>query len=83
MKRMAWLLTAVLVSSISIYAGDTGKASTMTGWFCKSSCVTQSSGHAACDQNCADKTGDIVLMDDEGHVLKIDRQPGQGDATRG
>ena len=74
MKRIAWLLVAVLVSAISLYAQDKGKATTMTGSLCNSKCVTQSADHAACDQNCADKSGDIVLIDDHGHVFQIANQ---------
>ncbi len=74
MKRIAWLLVSVLVSAISLYAEDTGKATAMTGSLCNSKCVTQSAGHAACDQNCADKSGDIVLVDDHGQVFKIANQ---------
>ena len=74
MQRLAWLLVAVLISAISLYAQDTGKAKPMTGLLCNSKCVTQSAGHAACDQNCADKSGDIVLVDDQGEVLKIANQ---------
>ena len=74
MKRIVWLLVAVLVSAISLYAGDAGKATAMTGWLCNSKCVTQTAGHAACDQNCTDKSGDIVLVDDQGKVLKIANQ---------
>ena len=46
----------------------------MSGWLCNSKCVTQSAGHAACDQNCADKSGELVLVDDHGQVLKIANQ---------
>jgi hypothetical protein len=46
----------------------------MTGLLCNSKCVTQSSGHAACDQNCSDKSGDVVLVDDQGKVFKIANQ---------
>jgi len=74
MKRIAWLLVAVLISAISLYAQDTVKAHAMTGWLCNSKCVTQSADHAACDQNCADKSGDIVLVNDQGQVLKIANQ---------
>jgi hypothetical protein len=74
MKRIAWLLIAVLGWAISLYAGDTGKATDMTGWLCNSKCVTQSSGHAACDQSCSDKSGDVVLVDDQGKVFKIANQ---------
>jgi hypothetical protein len=74
MKRIAWLLIALMASAISIYAEDTGKATTMTGWLCNSNCVTQNSGHAACDSNCADKSGDVVFIDDQDRVLKIANQ---------
>jgi hypothetical protein len=74
MRQIVWLLLAVLASAISMYAEDTSKATTMTGWLCNSKCVTQSSGRAACDQNCADKSGDIVFIDDRDRVLKIANQ---------
>lgn len=72
--QIVWLLLAVLVSAISLYAEDTGKATAMTGWLCNAKCVTQSAGQAACDQNCADKSGDIVLVDDHGKVFNIENQ---------
>jgi hypothetical protein len=77
MKRTVWLslaVLAVLVSAISIQAQDASKAAPMTGFLCNSKCVKQSSGSAACDQNCAEKSGEIVLIDDQGRVLKIANQ---------
>lgn len=74
MKRIAWLLIAGLASTISMYAQDTSKATTMTGMLCNSTCVTQSSGHPTCDQNCADKSGEIVFIDDQDRVMKIANQ---------
>jgi len=74
MKRIVFLLVAALLSVVSLYAEDTGKATEMTGWLCNSKCVTQSAGHASCDQNCADKTGDVVLVDDQGKIFKIENQ---------
>jgi hypothetical protein len=74
LKRIVWLLLAVLVSAISVYAEDTGKATAMTGSLCNSKCVTQTAGQAVCDQKCADKSGDIVLVDDHGQVFKIANQ---------
>jgi hypothetical protein len=74
MKRIAWLLVVALLSAVSLYAEDTGKATEMTGWLCNSKCVTQNAGHAACDQSCAEKTGDVVLVDDQGKVFKIANQ---------
>jgi hypothetical protein len=74
MKRIACLLVAVLVLGISLFAGDMGKATEMTGWLCNNKCVAQTAGHAACDQNCADKSGDVVMVDDQGNVFKIANQ---------
>lgn len=77
MRRTLWLpiaAFAVLVSAISMYAQDAGKATPMTGMLCNSKCVKQDSGQAACDQKCAEKKGDIVLIDDQGRVLKIANQ---------
>src|SRR5215470_1860275 len=49
-------------------------APTMTGMLCSSTCVSQNPGHATCSQNCADKSGEIVLIDDQDRVLKIANQ---------
>jgi hypothetical protein len=74
MKRIAWLLIAVLGLGISLYAEDMGKATEMTGWLCKNKCITQNAGYAACNQSCTDKSGDVVLVDDHGQVFKIANQ---------
>lgn len=74
MKRIVWLVIAVLGLGISLYAGDADKSMNMTGMLCNSKCVTQSAGQAACDSNCQDRTGDIVLVDDQGKVIKIANQ---------
>lgn len=74
MQRIAWLLLAVLGMGISLHADDMGKASEMTGWLCNNKCVKQSGGHASCDQSCADKSGDVVMVDDQGKVFKIANQ---------
>jgi hypothetical protein len=74
MKRSVCLLVAVLASTISLYAEDMGKASDMTGWLCNAKCVKQSAGQSSCDQTCTDKTGDVVLVDDQGKVFKIANQ---------
>ena len=74
MKRSVCLLVALLVSALSLYAEDMGKATDMTGWLCNSKCVTQNAGHAACDQSCTDKSGAVVFVDDHGQVFKIANQ---------
>jgi hypothetical protein len=72
MKRIAWLVIAVLGLGTSLFAAD--KSMDMTGMLCNSKCVTQSTGHAACDSNCQEKSGDIVLVEDDGKVIKIANQ---------
>ena len=74
MKRIICLLVAVLGLGISLYADDMGKATEMTGTLCNNKCVSGSAGHAACDQSCADKSGDVVMVDDQGKVFKIANQ---------
>jgi hypothetical protein len=74
MKRSIWLVAVVLASAISLCADDMGKATDMGGWLCNAQCVKQDAGHAACDQKCTDKSGDIVLVDDHGKVYQIANQ---------
>src|SRR5262245_22674612 len=70
MKRSVALCGFVLASLILLYAQDT-KPMEMTGVICNSTCVSQSAGHAACDANCADKSGSAVFVEDSGKVSKI------------
>jgi hypothetical protein len=71
MKRIAGLLAMVLTSAMWLNAQDNNKSTEMTGWVCNSKCVTQNADKAACDQNCTDKSGDVVFVDDQGKVTKI------------
>jgi hypothetical protein len=74
MKRSAYLLVPLLASAILLHAEDMGPTNDMTGWLCNSKCVTRNTGHATCDQSCADKSGEVVLVDDHGQVFKIANQ---------
>lgn len=82
MKRIALLLVAALGSAMCLCAQDnakgnppdTSQATTMIGMLCTSACVHQTAAGASCDQSCADKTGEIVLIDDKGQILKIANQ---------
>jgi hypothetical protein len=74
MKRSVCLMVGLLASALPLYAEDMDNAADMTGWLCNSQCVTRNAGHAACDQGCTDKTGDVVLVDDHGQVYKIANQ---------
>jgi hypothetical protein len=44
----------------------------MSGTICNSSCVTKVDNVSTCDTQCTDKSGDCVIVDDEGNVKKID-----------
>lgn len=90
MKRTAWLLITVLGTAMCMCAQNTapattqdpgqaatqdaGQATMMTGMLCNSKCVVQTSGQASCNEKCAEKKGEIVLVDDQGQVLKIANQ---------
>ena len=70
MKRSAALFTILLFSLALLYAQEQ-QSMEMTGWVCNSACVTQSAGHTTCDANCTNKSGDAVLVQDNGKVTKI------------
>ena len=72
MKRIICLLVAVLGLGISLFAEGMGEATEMTGSVTTRCCAD--AGHAACDQNCADKSGDVVMVDDQGRVFEIANQ---------
>jgi hypothetical protein len=74
MKRRVYLSVALMASALALYAEDMDKATDMTGWLCNSKCVIRNVGHAACDQGCTDKDGDVVLVDERGQVYKIANQ---------
>jgi hypothetical protein len=74
MKRIARLLVPVLLSAIPLYAGDKGKTAEMSGFLCNSKCVSQSASHASCNTACADKGGEVILVDEMGQIFKIANQ---------
>jgi hypothetical protein len=64
MKRIAWLLAPVLLSAVTLYAGDGGNRANVNPALCNSKSVAQNPGPAA------DQGGDAALVDDEGRVSK-------------
>jgi len=70
MKRSAALFT-ILLFSLALLSAQEQQSMDMTGTVCNSACVTQSAGHATCDANCTNKSGDAVLVQDNGKVTKI------------
>ena len=79
MKRTA-LFLAIVVGSVTLYAQQPSQGTEkqeaqgteMTGTICDSKCVTQTAGQSACDQNCNEKSGEAVFIEDTGKVTKID-----------
>lgn len=76
MRRMACLFLVVLGSVILMQAQNAAMTGTMevSGTVCRSSCVTQVSSVSTCDKSCTDKSGDAVLVDDQGTLHKIANQ---------
>ena len=70
MKRFAGLLVVILSSAVLLFAQG-GTAAEMTGQTCNSKCVVQSAGHASCDQNCSERDGYTVFIDERGNVSSI------------
>ncbi len=71
MKRIAGLFVAVLLSAVLLCAQEKGKETEMTGWICDAKCVKQVDGKATCDPDCKDKSGEAVLVDDQGKAWKV------------
>ena len=80
MKHFAWVLVAVLCTSVLTFAGekgkkdDSGKASSMSGMVCYSKCVTTTGKKSSCNKNCTETSGDMVFVSDKGKMMKIDNQ---------
>ena len=75
MKRAAWLVVAILCLATLVFAKEPKgkqKEMEMTGTVCNSKCVVQQNNLATCDTGCSDKSGDVVLVDDKGKVMKIE-----------
>ncbi len=79
MKRFAWVLVAVLCTTVLTFAGDkdkkdAGKGSSMMGMVCYSKCVTTTANKSSCNKNCTETSGDMVFVSDKGKMMKIDNQ---------
>jgi len=75
MRRIGWVLLVVLVSAgFVMYAQTSANEMKMNGTICRSTCVSQVNGLSTCDPLCSDKSGDAVLVDDQGNIKKIANQ---------
>ena len=72
MKKIAWLFLVVLCVATLVQAQSSGKEMSMTGTVCRSTCVSQVNNTPTCDKTCTDKSGDVVFVGDNGHVMKVD-----------
>ena len=71
MKRSNQLLLAVLCLAIPLFAKNSNQSKTVIGTVCNSACVVPQNNLSTCDTGCTDRSGDVVLVDDQGKVLKI------------
>jgi hypothetical protein len=71
--KHSWLLLAVLCAATSLVAQDSGKSQQkqVTGTICNSACVEPVNGLSTCNTGCTDKSGGLVIVDDQGKVMKI------------
>lgn len=77
MKGTALFLAMVLGSVMYAQPPSQGtekqeaQGTEMTGTICDSKCVIHTGGQSACDQSCTQKSGEAVLIEDNGKVTKI------------
>jgi hypothetical protein len=73
MKHSVWLFLGVLCLATSLFAQhpNDDQQKQMTGTICNSACVQPVKDLSTCNTGCTDKSGDVVLVDDQGKVMKI------------
>ena len=73
MKQPGYLLLLILCLATSLFAQNSSKneQKQMTGTICNSACVEPVNNVPTCNTSCNDKTGGVVLVDDQGKVMKI------------
>jgi hypothetical protein len=73
MKHCVWLFVGVLCLATSLFAKgpNQDQQTKMTGTICHSACVQPVNNLPTCNTDCTDKSGDVVLVDDQGKVMKI------------
>ncbi len=74
MKRIAWLFLVALGSVTLVHAQSSTNPMELSGTVCESTCVSRVNNLATCDKTCTDQSGDAVLVDDQGNIMKIANQ---------
>ena len=71
MKYSGWIFLSVLCLATSLFGQDSN-AKEVTGTICNSACVEPVQKVATCNTSCTDKSGDVVIVNDQGKVMKIE-----------
>ena len=78
MKRIAWVVVAMVGLGVLGYADDMkkdeGKGKAMAGWLCNSKCIKPDAGKNTCDKTCTATDGDVVFIDGKGAISNIANQ---------
>lgn len=72
MKHIGWLFLEVLFLATSPFAQNPKNQKEISGTICNSACVEKVNDLSTCNTSCTDKSGDCVLVDDLGEVMKVD-----------
>jgi hypothetical protein len=72
MRKILLLSLGILWSATFLFAQESEKAHEMSGTICNSKCVVQQTNTPTCDVTCTDKSGDVVFVQDDGKVMKIE-----------
>jgi hypothetical protein len=75
MKQGSKLLIGILGSAALLFATDPSKdTKTKNGSICDAQCVTKVNDRNTCNPTCTEKSGEVVFVDDDGAVMKIENQ---------
>ncbi len=74
MKRIALLFLVALGCVTLVHAQSSSNPTKMSGTVCDSSCIVQVDNASTCDKGCTVKSGEAVLVDDQGNVKRIANQ---------
>lgn len=73
MQRIA-LLFLFILGCVALMHAQSSNTKTLNGTVCDSSCVVQENGLATCDKSCTIKSGEAVLVDDQGKLMRVANQ---------
>ncbi len=74
MKRIALLFLVVLGSVTLMHAQSSASTQKLNGTVCDASCIVQQDNLATCDKSCTVKSGETVIVDDQGKVMHVANQ---------